>query len=195
MPLASSAVPVTDTYVALAGMEVDAQLLPWQLLPHMGLSYLGRGDEMPLSIAAAAEGEKGEPTLSHVGNMGAASGPQGGAAIEHDDHQAGIDFAIEVVVPYARPDEGGSTEAARMPSLALAGLPDPWADRLVRWIESASHGKTAWVRDFHLDEAAASRLVRDLIEYGKNHAVALDRIVINGKECWRADATTTKGMN
>lgn len=176
------AVPGVAARTEVAGIPVEAKLLPWQLMPQGALSQLRRGmadDPAPRSTHAAIGPVLGEVHArmeAFAATVPAAAvAPAGSAgAVPHGVHSPA---ASGILRKTAEPNAA---------HLALAGMASPWTERLVRWVAEGNDGVTAWVRDYRLAESDIPALIRDLIEYGNTHDVQLARIVVNARERWRA---------
>lgn len=171
-----------------AGAEVEALLLPWQLISQGTLSQLIRSGAganqtadvfpdaaiaMPLANSAnvGLHGQALLPTAAHPGDRGS---------------------------PIAQPWCAGSARDAVRKSeemgasrLSMSGLANPWSERLVRWISDPGQRVTAWVRDYGLEEADMPALIHDLREHASGQSVQLARIVVNGQERWNAEKAHT----
>ena len=80
---------------------------------------------------------------------------------------------------------GGDTETSSSRAW-LAAAAESWLERLLRWTHRHGHDPVAWVRDYRLDENGARDLTRSLQSRARAEGFALARIVVNGRELWRA---------
>lgn len=71
-------------------------------------------------------------------------------------------------------------------SAALSTLAEPWQARLLRWLQGGDTGLTARLRDYRLDPADEARFVERTVAFARENALALQRIVVNAREVWRA---------
>lgn len=62
----------------------------------------------------------------------------------------------------------------------------PWLLRLCRWLEQKGHDPSVWLRDYRLDRADAHQLAEALRMHASEQGIRLERIVVNGRELWRA---------
>ncbi|WP_266158303.1 hypothetical protein [Dyella silvatica] len=69
-----------------------------------------------------------------------------------------------------------------------AGL-DHWARQLLR-ISYQGQTATLWLRDFHLDDAQRSALTEHVLAHALSMGQPITRLVVNGKEVWRAVSTS-----
>lgn len=61
-----------------------------------------------------------------------------------------------------------------------------WAERLVRITRDCHGVSTVWLRDYTLNEAAIDPLVRAMKRHAHREGVEINRVVVNGREVWRA---------
>ena len=172
-----------------AEVEVEALLLPWQLISQATLSQLTR-------LGAVAR----QTTDAHRSDVMATHAASSGNALLH--RQAPLPTATHPgsgELPIAQPWYAGrahdavrKSEDAGASRLSMSGLANPWSERLVRWISDPGQRVTAWVRDYGLEDADMPALIRDLLEHASGQSVQLARIVVNGQECWNAEKAATK---
>jgi len=62
----------------------------------------------------------------------------------------------------------------------------PWLLRLFRWLEHKGRDPSVWLRDYRLDRADAHQLAEALRAHASEQGIRLERIVVNGRELWRA---------
>lgn len=68
----------------------------------------------------------------------------------------------------------------------------PWLVRLFRWLEQKGHDPAIWLRDYRLDQADAHQLAQALRAHANEQGIRLERIVVNGREQWRAPSATPR---
>jgi hypothetical protein len=68
----------------------------------------------------------------------------------------------------------------------------PWLLRLFRWLEQKGHDPSVWLRDYRLDQADAHQLAEALRTHASEQGIRLERIVVNGRELWRAPTAFAK---
>lgn len=94
----------------------------------------------------------------------------------------------------AAPRAIGVEDRATLPSLSS---PSPvaaeWLARWMKWIERDGHDPIVLLRDFRIDDDEARRLVDGLRAFAQEHGVALDRVVVNGREFWRRSDLSQPG--
>lgn len=170
------------------GLEVEAFLLPWQLLSQSTLSHVARlqvggrwaggiqnDDGIATPVATGAHAQ------AHVNELSLTTVYPGDATVSHAWNPGRAQDAVH------KSGESGASHPS------MSGLANPWAERLVRWISDPEQRLTAWVRDYGLEDADVSSLIRDLREHASEQSVQLARIVINGQERWNArNAHTTE---
>lgn len=72
---------------------------------------------------------------------------------------------------------------------ALAAEASPhWLARRLAVVEGA-HGAVMYLRDFRLADGERGAVVDALLMHAKQRGLQLERVVVNGQECWRADAS------
>lgn len=172
------------------GLEVEAFLLPWQLISQATLSHVARlqvgvrwtggvrNDDGVATVMA-----RGAHAQAHVNELSLATvyPGDGYTTVSHAWHPGRAQVAVH------KSGESGASHPS------MSGLANPWAERLVRWISDPEQRLTAWVRDYGLEDADVSSLIRDLREHASEQSVQLARIVINGQERWNArNAHTTE---
>lgn len=95
----------------------------------------------------------------------------------------------ESLLPRAEPEVRRATaNAAGADPLAPSRTADAtaWAERLLRWLEREGRDPEAWIRDYALDDRAAERVADAMRGLAQERGVRLERIVVNGRELWRA---------
>lgn len=68
-----------------------------------------------------------------------------------------------------------------------------WAERLVRLTHDRDGRSTVWLRDYGLTEANIESVAAKLRQRGQQEGVPISRVVINGREVWRAAASKGEG--
>lgn len=167
-----------------AATEMEALLLPWQLIPQAALSQLMRSAAGADQIAGARPDAAIAMPLADNADVrlyGQAPLP---TAMHHDDGRS----------PIAQPwcaarDAVRKSEEAGSSRLPMAGLANPWSERLVRWTSGPGQRMTAWVRDYGLEDTDMPALIHDLLKHASGQGVQLARIVVNGQERWNAEKT------
>ncbi len=82
---------------------------------------------------------------------------------------------------------GSGPEVTSSRELSAAVLADHfWAERLVRLTPDSNGRNTLWLRDYRLDEGDIERAAMELRQRHEREGGLVDRIVINGREIWRA---------
>lgn len=77
----------------------------------------------------------------------------------------------------------GSEIPLQGPSTAMDAS---WAQRLIRVTQGPDGVKTAWLRDFGLDAESFGSVAEWLRRNALSAGIRVDRVVINGREIWRA---------
>jgi len=81
-----------------------------------------------------------------------------------------------------RPDDVGAEEDPSSRSPTTAADTANWLMRRLALVQQAGRAPTLWLRDYRLDPDEAFRVAADLHRLARDRGVALDRIVINGRE-------------
>lgn len=69
---------------------------------------------------------------------------------------------------------------------AIALADHIWAERLMRLTRHSDGEATVWLRDFALKESDLTPVVSRLVQRGRESGFRIGRVVINGREIWRA---------
>jgi hypothetical protein len=67
---------------------------------------------------------------------------------------------------------------------ATSGSTAYWAERSLRFTQQPGGGKVAWLRDYRMSDREAVHLVDTLRSEASERGVALQRIMLNGREVW-----------
>lgn len=167
--------------------EVEALLLPWQLIPQASLSQLTRAGVVENKVVNA---HRDSAIAASVANSANVQFP-GQASLSTVTHRS--DETMLIAQPWhpRSADAVRKSEEAGASRLSTSSLANPWSERLVRWISDPGQRVTAWVRDYGLEEADMPALIRDLLEHADGQSVQLTRIVVNGQERWNAEKAPT----
>ena len=65
-----------------------------------------------------------------------------------------------------------------------------WAERSLRFTHQPGGGKVAWLRDYRMSDREAAQLVDTLRSEASERGVALNRIMLNGREVWSSRSVT-----
>lgn len=164
---------------AAGGLETIS--LPWKLAANGGLSQrllehaslglgshdavVGMANAMDRGPASGSAGTGLAPSTQQWRQMGASGGflPQ-------------YVFAEADIESVDAPSSAATRNQAAM----------PWLLRLCRWLEQKGHDPSVWLRDYRLDQADAHQLAEALRMHANEQGIRLERIVVNGRELWRA---------
>ncbi|HEY4145282.1 hypothetical protein [Pinirhizobacter sp.] len=174
----------------LAG--VNGRLFPFGV--HAG-AYLSEVDPSTPETAdeSATLGQAALMPLGFISEAAVASLPEIAKSPVQTGRPAGT--AMSLVAPTtgteaAAAEEEVANTQANNASIAVA----PWSPSLLRVVDGA-HGRTVWLRDFHLDADGVDEASRRLAVSAGGSSRPVARVVINGQETWRADsAPTNKGQ-
>lgn len=86
-------------------------------------------------------------------------------------------------------DDAAPTNAVEQASTDVSAS-DFWPERSLRFTRQRDGGNVAWLRDFRLSHAEASRLIQVVLNDAKEKGVALSRIMLNGREAWASQNAT-----
>jgi hypothetical protein len=81
---------------------------------------------------------------------------------------------------------GGDDMEIRSGRAWLTGAAESWLQRLLRWTQRHGHDPVVWIRDYRLDGGGARDLTRSLQSRARAEGFELARIIVNGRELWRA---------
>jgi len=171
-----------------AAGELEVISLPWKLAGNGSLSQRllqqasvglsGRDAVAGMTNAVAREPASAStdawlpPTMQEWRQMGASGGFLAQSA------RAAMDVdSVDVSSPSAT-----RTQAAM-----------PWLLRLFRWLEQKGHDPSIWLRDYRLDQTDAHQLAEALRTHASEQGIHLERIVVNGRELWRAPSRASEG--
>lgn len=188
VPLAGADL-LLEFHVSGRGGEQELLALPWRLSANGRLSHLLDAKPQPPDTGLASSPARAAATRA---NAALAE-----AWVEYRMcHLVSADAVPPQSLPMpnlADPLQSGaspadaSESAAAPPRQAGDGALAPWASRLLRWIESEGRDATLWIRDYRLDPDAARRLGELMHGLAREHGTPLQRIVVNGRELWRAE--------
>jgi len=159
-----------------------AILLPWRLAANGALSQW-------FATRAGIDGvaNAGPPDATRAGAMGAQASavtvPQA-CAPASPMIQAG---GVPAWAPRSTSTSPHATDGSGAPApAALSTLAEPWQARLLRWLRNNDDALTARLRDYRLDAADEARFVERTVAFARENGLALQRIVVNAREVWRA---------
>lgn len=90
-------------------------------------------------------------------------------------------------VTWTDPDSEAASSARQLDAAVLAD--HFWAERLMRLTRDGDGHSTVWLRDYRLKANDFGPVVAKLRWHGQREGVPIDRVVINGREVWRAAAS------
>ncbi|MGN6313888.1 MAG: hypothetical protein ACTHMO_09040 [Rhodanobacteraceae bacterium] len=82
--------------------------------------------------------------------------------------------------------EQGTEYLPSSPAAPLLAADHAWTRRLVRMSQGEGGLRTLWLRDYTLDQNEIASLIEMLRRHAESKGAKADRIVINGREVWRA---------
>jgi hypothetical protein len=189
LAMADQADLLLEFHVSGRGGEQELLALPWRLSANGRLSQLLSASQRPSGQGLAAPPARDAATRANA--------TLADAWVEYSiRHMAQADATSPQALPMpnladplqsSAASSGESTASASAPRNASDGAAAPWASRVLRWIESEGGDATLWIRDYRLDPDAAQRLSRLMHTLAEEHGTQLQRIVVNGREHWRAD--------
>lgn len=162
------------------GIEVIA--VPWRLAGNGTLSHLS-ADPDPLSIQQLLQPGSSAASSSVQGPMFAPriGGPSPWLPPGNLPSSTAAVPASGTLVRTLGQDVASLTGSA-----SPASLVEPWLARLLRWIEQRGHDPVVWIRDYRLDDAASRNAVEEVRALALQQGWKLERIVVNGRQLWRA---------
>jgi hypothetical protein len=185
LPAAAQMAEQVDT--AVFGGVDELVSVPWRLQASAGLSYFmtaGAGKEETSSMAQqnpTSTRSDAEPLASAQFSSPQAANSEGVHSLQSPD--AGSKRDPVTSGPAASSEATSSAKDASVTSPV-------WPERLMRWLaDTDGNGTTAWIRDYRMDPAQATRLIDSLRGVADQQGRQLNRIVLNGHELWRADST------
>ncbi|WP_046655880.1 hypothetical protein [Lysobacter capsici] len=194
LAMADKADLLLEFHVSGRGGDQELLALPWRLSANGRLSQLLSATPRPDGQGLASSPARDAATRANASLAD--------AWVEYSiRHLAQADAASPQVLPMpnladplqsSAASSGESTASASAPRNASDGAAAPWAARLLRWIESEGGDATLWIRDYRLDPDAAQRLSRLMHTLAEEHGTQLQRIVVNGREHWRADRNSSQ---
>lgn len=163
---------------------VGAKIYPQGLAVVGYLSMAGEGDAVP-----------GERLAGTLGGQGVAAGGFAPATIVAQGDVAGeagrVPGAIEATgSAAAMASQGDGMAAGGVEELrsALAAEASPqWLARRLAIVDG-TRGAVIYLRDFRMDEGQRGAVVDALVAHAREQGHHVSRVVVNGQECWRADA-------
>lgn len=177
--------PAVELELRRAAGELETISLPWKLAANGGLSHRLL-DQANLGLAGL------DPVagMNHAMPRQAATVPTGSWLPPIRELQPLHGSGGYLPLPAAAVDvESGD---ASSPAATRTWAAMPWLVRLFRWLEQKGHDPSIWLRDYRLDQADAHQLAEALRAHASEQGVRLERIVVNGRELWRAPDTSRK---
>jgi len=174
----------TTQPVGVTEALLGARVFGWHALAQSYLSELAAFDASPgegeLPTEAKASLIQLESQAASVADEEPSSVAETGAMTEAPEvpHVAGPTPGIE-----SERDPVSGMEANE-PCLAAMTSVGYWAERSLRFTRQPDGLGVAWLRDYRLDAAMGSQVVRLVLQEAKARGVALDRIMLNGREAW-----------
>lgn len=105
-----------------------------------------------------------------------------GAPALHPRAVEGEEGALPPWISAFRADDAGVEEDTSSRSPTTAAETANWLMRRLALVQQAGRAPTLWLRDYRLDPDEAFRVAADLHRLARDRGVALDRIVVNGRE-------------
>lgn len=190
-PTLSSADTGTSSIGLLAAQVAWSRIYPEHLIASGYLSVVDaaeRGGNLPYEHVGVdgSENHSNESVATPVigGESGVVSGVM--ASSPNPLPPAGVGGPA---IPVA--DTEGGSLLHTMSAIALAD--HIWAERLMRLTQRSNGEATAWLRDYGLKEGDVSLVVSRLIQHGRESGFQIGRVVINGREVWRATRSERGG--
>jgi hypothetical protein len=178
-----------ETYIAMAPGGVtetllEARVFGWHAMAQAYLSELSTADKhSPLRNAAQIDPVFTSTRLKVTSDT---LQPNAIAAvpIAAEEYGAAVPFDVP---PKAQPsitlDDGAAGNTVE-PAVTEASVSGFWPERSLRFTRQRDGSSVAWLRDFRVDDAEASHLIRFVLNDARQKGVVLSRIMLNGREVW-----------
>lgn len=187
-PSSEAPIPVGNARkVEALGIPVESILLPWQLIAQGAMSQIARA---PLAIMQLPTRVK-EDSVDHSSESAQGRFAESNLLVSAEANTASTVTSGPTLSPSIFTELASKLDETKVARSLGAGMPNPWSERMVRWITDANQSVTAWVRDYRLTDDDIRIVVDRLIEHSKSQGVPLSRVVVNGKQCWCAEQTLT----
>lgn len=172
-----------ELHLARPGGEREVVALPWRLFAQHRLAYVTDGHAQSVTSAAqaTAAGAMGGGHLP--GTTTSAPGFQTAAALSAAATRAALPTVLQQMQTSAGAGRIGETAGARAQATPAAM---EWLARWMKWIERDGRDPVVWLRDFRLDADGIREVVEGLRTLAREQGTPLARIVVNGREQWRA---------
>lgn len=188
-----NAVPIIDgdrvalivgLHAQAPGQKDELVVVPWQLLAGNHLSQMIAGVR-PMTVSVGAYRNQAQLSVGQTAavNISTASAPS--AALTYGQLPASS-AAGQLHAPIDLSADGVDDGIGSSTKLGQQGAFVPWPLRLLRWLTDGNGEVTAWLRDYSLGDDNADSVVRLLHTMSNEQGVRLNRIVLNGRELWRA---------
>lgn len=178
-----------ELHLVRPGGEREIVALPWRLFAQHRLAYITGGDAAMVGAASA------HTTGAHASIGGGSIGggmTAVGLPMDADPSlvasQAALPLAMQSTTASTAGGGIGATAGARAQATPAAM---EWLARWMKWIERDGHDPVVWLRDFRLDADGIREVVEGLRTLAREQGTPLSRIVVNGREQWRAPAFQT----
>lgn len=173
----------------LRGVDGSTEIvsLPWRLAGNARLSQYDGVSHAASAIQPAARPSSAAITAANLPDSaplpGFAAPPGAGVGTT-------IPSPVSTSAYVASPRRfAAATEVREVAQQAVVA--EPWAAQLLRWLEREGRDPTLWVRDYRLDRAGADAIFDQIRQLAEQQGRALERIVINAREAWRAGRQET----
>jgi len=160
---------------------LGARVFGWHALAQSYLSELAAfdaapdGGKLPTEASASlAQVESRAPEVASGSATGAVETPT----------VAGTPAALPAAGPVSEIEGASDLVEAGAPSLAALASVDYWSERSLRFVRQPDGQDVAWLRDYRLDVAKAGLVVRLVLQEARAKGIALERIMLNGREAW-----------
>lgn len=186
---ASAPISATSAVSALVEFHVlnpqgerEVVATPWRLMAsgRLAQSLDGRGIVGPATAVSATVSGVVEATPVAASSSARLEG-YAAAAVGDATSSPGAHL---LMLSSLRPPAGDDlAPLSSLPSASPAAA--EWLARSMKWIERDGRDPLVLLRDFRIDDTEAQRVVDGLRAFAQEQGVALDRIVVNGREFWR----------
>lgn len=178
-----------ELHLARPGGEREIVALPWRLFAQHRLAYITGGDATVVGAASAhAAGTHASIGGGSIGGGMTAVGLPMDADPSLVASQAALPLAMQSTTASTAGGGVGASAGARAQATPAAM---EWLARWMKWIERDGRDPVVWLRDFRLDADGIREVVEGLRTLAREQGTPLSRIVVNGREQWRAPSFQT----
>lgn len=163
---------------------LETRIFGWHAMAQAYLSELSTADSHSESHDAVQSDQTLTTTQVETANKTPASASMVSFPETEEESAATAQADVLVKAQTSITSDSATPSNALEPAMTDASASGFWPERSLRFTRQRDGSSVAWLRDFRLGDAEASRLIRFVLGDAKEKGVALSRIMLNGREVW-----------